>query len=211
MGVPRTIGTVSSVNQALTPVLTGAVIAAVSFTITNNIATIFLGAGNLPTTGYNGPNGYPPSNNSKFDIYGGINGQTSGGPAGGQQVTLWSFATATYFNGKTITVLDCDPTTGAFRFYFTHANVANTADTGNTAAIPVEAYRAVRLECAQNLGTDLVYVGDLNVSSSRYIAALSLAGQLAIEIAGDNIRADRLWIKGSNAAGTDSVVVSVIY
>lgn len=211
MGVPRTIGTISSVNQAITPVFTGPVTAAVSFTITNNIATIFLGVGNLPTTGYNGPNGYPPSNNSKFDIYGGVNGYSSGGPAGGQQVTLWSFATATYFNGKTITVLDNDPTTGAFRFYFTHANVANTADTGNTAPIPVQRYRAVRLECAQTLGTDLVYVGDLNVSSTRYIAALSLTGQFFVEVAGDNIAPDRIWIKGSNAAATDSVVASVIY
>lgn len=211
MGVPRTIGTISSVNGALTPVFTGPVTAAVSFTITNNIATIFLGAGNLPTVGYNGPNGYPPSNNSKFDIYGGINGQSSGGPAGGQQVTLWGFTTATYFNGKTVTVLDNDPTTGAFRFYFTHANVANTGDTGNTAPIPVQRYRAVRIECAQNLGTDLVYVGDLNVSATRYIAALSLAAQLSIEIAGENIPADRIWIKGSNGAGTDSVVASVIY
>lgn len=213
MGMPRTIGTVSSVNGALVPVFTGPVTAAVSFSITNNIATIVLGAGNLPTTGYNGPNGYPPSNNSKFDIYGGINGGTAknAGAAGGQQVTLWAFATATYFNGCTITVLDCDPVTGSFRFYFTHANVASTGDTGNTAPIPVQRYRAVRIECAQNLSTDLVYVGDLNLSTTRYVAALSLAGQLSVEITGDNIPADRIFIKGSNGAGTDSVVVSVIY
>lgn len=211
MGMPRTIGTVSSVNGALVPVFTGPVTAAVSFSITNGIATIVLGAGALPTVGYNGPNGYPPSNNSKFDIYGGINGQSSGGPAGGQQVTLWGFTTATYFNGTTVTVLDNDPVAGSFRFRFNHANVGSTNDAGNTAPIPVQRYRAVRIECAQNLGTDLVYVGDLNLSATRYVAALSLAGQLAIEITGDNIPADRIFIKGSNGAGTDSVVVSVIY
>lgn len=211
MGVPRTIGTVSSVNGEVVPVYTGPVVAAVSFTILNDIATIFLGSGNLPKVGYNGPNGYPPSNNSKFDIYGGVNGKSSGGPAGGQQVTLWGFTTATYFNGLTITVLDNDPTTDSFRFYFTNANVSNTADAGNTAAIPVQAYRVVRLEAAQTLSTDLVYVGDLNVSSTRYITVLSLAGTTAIEIAGDNIRADRIFIKGSNGSGTDSVVVSLIY
>lgn len=211
MGTPRTLARVTSVNSAITPIFTGAVTAAVSFSITNNIATIVLGAGNLPTTGYNGPNGYPPSNNSKFDIYGGVNGHSSGGPAGGQQVMLWGFATATYFNGKTVTVLDNDPTTGAFRFYFTHANVGSTADTGNTAPIPVQRYRAVRIECAQNLGTDLVYVGDLNVSSTQYVAALSLTGQLSVVISSDNIPADRIWIVGSNGSGSDSVQVSLIY
>jgi len=209
MGMPRTIGTVSSVNNALVPVFTGPVTAAVTFSITNNIATIVLGAGNLPTVGYNGPNGYPPSTNSKFDIYGA--GAGSAGAGFGQQVTLWNFGTATYFNGCTVTVLDNDPITGAFRFRFTHANVASTADTGNTAPIPVQRYRAVRIECAQNLGTDLVYVGDLNLSTTRYVAALSLAGQLSVEITGDNIPVDRIFIKGSNGAGTDSVVVSVIY
>lgn len=209
MGMPRTIGTVSSVNGALVPVFTGPVTAAVSFSITNNIATIVLGAGALPTVGYNGANGYPPSVQSKFDIYGGVNG--NGGSGFGQQVTLWGFTTATYFNGCTVTVLDNDPVTGSFRFKFTHANVASTNDAGNTAPIPVQRYRAVRIECAQTLGTDLVYVGDLNASSTRYVAALSLTGQLAIEITGDNIPADRIFIKGSNGAGTDSVVVSVIY
>lgn len=221
MGVPRTIGTVSSVNGALTPVLTGAVIAAVSFSITKGIATIKLGASALPKNGYNGPNGYPTSNGttgSKFDIYGGVSGRNNSGgsnqggnAAGGQQVTLWGFATATYFNGKTITVLDCDPSQDSFRFYFNHADVGSTADTGNTAAIPVQSYRVVRIICAASLGSDIVYVGDLNVSSTQYIAALSLTGQLSVDVTGDNIRADRIWIKGSNGAATDSVVVSVIY
>lgn len=211
MGMPRTLGTVSSVNQAVTPIFTGAVINAVSFSITNNIATIVLGAGNLPTNGYNGPNGPRTQNattGASFDIF----GSTTPGSAGqGQQVTLWGFTVATYFNAKTVTVLDSDPVSGSFRFAFTHANVASTNDAGKTAAAPVQHYRVVRIECAQNLGTDLVYVGDLNVSSTQYVAALSLTGQLSVEIAGDNIPADRIFIKGSNAAGTDSVVVSLIY
>lgn len=208
MGVPRTLGTVSSVNSQVVPVYTGKVTAAISFSILNNIATIVLGKANFPTNGYNGPNGYPGLSGTP-DIHGGI--AWPGDPAGGQQVTLWGFATATYFNAKTVTVLDCDPVAGSFRFRFTHANVASTADTGSTAIAPTEHFRVVRIECAQTLGTDLVYVGDLNVSTTQYVTALSLTGQLAIEIASDNIPADRIFILGSNGAGTDSVVVSVIY
>jgi hypothetical protein len=221
MGTPRTIGAVSSTNQAITPVLTGVIangpqagassLSAVSFSITNNIATIVVGAGNLPTTGYNGPNGFPIQNattGSKLDLYP-VGSLGSGGAPNGQQVTLWGFTTATYFNGKTVTVLDNDGSS-QFRFYFTHANVGSTGDAGKTAPIPVESYRAVRLEWSAT-GADTVYVGDLNVSSSRYIAALSSAGQLSVEISGDNIRADRIFIVGSNAAGTDTVQCSVIY
>jgi hypothetical protein len=212
MGIPRTIGAVAVGALPPTPVYTGPVIVAVSFSILKGIATIVLGAGNLPTTGYNGPNGFPVQNgttDSKFDIYGGINGSHGGGPAGGQQVTLWGFTTATYFNGRKITVLDCNPTDGSFRFYFAHADVASTADTGNTATSPFQHYRVVRLECSLNLGTDIIYVGDLNVSSTRYFAALSLAGQFSIEVASENIPADAIWITGTSAA--DSVQVSLIY
>jgi|SRR5579872_1124608 len=207
MGMPRTLGTVSSVDSQVVPVYTGKVTAAISFSILNNIATIVLGKANSPTNGYNGPNGYPGLSGTP-DIHGGT---THGDPDGGQQVTLWGFTTATYFNAKTVTVLDCDPVAGSFRFRFTHANVNSTADAGNTAIEPTEHFRAVRIECAQTLSTDLVYVGDLNVSSTQYITALSLTGQLAIEIASDNIPADRIFIMGSNGSGTDSVVVSAVY
>lgn len=206
----------TSVNLA-TP---GVVIAAVSFSITNNIATVVMGS--LPTTGYNGPNGYIPTptatpasttqlfnavTGQPFDIFGG----TAPGPVGkGQQVTLWGFTTATYFNGKRISVIDNNPATNSFRFYFTHANVASTADSsGRTAPSPAQHYRAIRLECGQSNGTDFVYVGDLNVSSTQYMAALSLAGQLSIEIASENIPPEGIFIDGT--AGTDTVQVSVIY
>jgi len=183
MGTPRTLGAVTIID-APTPALfaaagyTGTVIAAASFTIKNGIATIFLGS-TLPTDGYNGPNGYPTQNGTtgaKFDIYGGVSGQNNAGSpnnggnaAGGQQVCLWGFTFGTYFNGKTVTVLDCDPSTNSFRFYFNHANV----------------------------------------SASRYITALSLAGQVAVEISSDNLRADRVMLASTSIL--DTVQVSLIY
>src|ERR1700676_1749719 len=204
MGIPRTLGAVVVGALPPTPIYTGPVINAVSFSIKAGIATIVLGPGNLPSNGYNGPNGFPTQNKttgSSFDIYGGVSGQNNAGSpnnggnaAGGQQVTLWGFTTATYFNAKTITVLDCNPAAGSFRFYFANANVGSTNDAGKTAPIPTQRYRAVRIECSQTLGTDFIYVGDLNVSSTQYVAALSLAGQLAVEVAGDNIPADRIFI-----------------
>lgn len=206
MGVPRTIGAVAVTAGTPTPVFTGPVINAISFSIKNGIATVVLGPTNLPTNGYNGPNGFPEQNattGSKFDI------QAKWPAANGQQVTLWGFTTATYFNGVQISVLDCDPVAGAFRFYFAHADVGSTADAGKTAAAPVQRYRAVRLECSQTLGTDFIYVGDGKVSSTRYVAALSLAGQLSVEVAGENIPAERIFIDGT--ANGDSVQVSLIY
>lgn len=224
MGTPATKGAVTITSSPIPALLaaagyTGTVIAAVSFSITNGIATISLGANNLPTNGYNGPNGYPANNgttHARFDIYGGVSGQNNaggnnrgGGAAGGQQVVLWGFTTATYFNGKIVTVLDNHPLAGTFRFYFNHANVASTNDAGNTAPIPVEAYRAIRIECGQSNGTDFVYVGDLNVSSSRYIAALSLTGQVAVEISSDNLRADRIMLASTSTS--DTAQISVTY
>lgn len=210
MGIPRTLPVVTIANNP-TPAFSGTQISAVSFSINNGIATIVLGAGSLPTNGYNGPNGYPQQNGTtgaEFDIFGGTAGG-SGNAAGGQQVSLWGFTTATYFNGKTVTVLDNNPTLGSFRFYFNHANVASTNDAGITAASPFEHYRAVRIECDQSLGTDIIYVGDLNVSSTRYMAALSLTGQLSIEVASENIPADRIWL--ASTANTDKCHITTIY
>jgi len=217
MGVPRTLGATTVAPGTPTPAVlaaagyTPAPIAAASFSILNGIATIVLGT-TLPKNGYNGPNGYPPS----ADIHGGINSQfgpggagQGAGPAGGQQVTLWGFATGTYFNGKKVTVIDNNPANNSFRFYFAHANVGSVSDTGLTATSPFQHYRAVRLECSQSNGADFVYVGDLNVSSSRYVAALSLTGQLSIEIASENIPPEGIFIDGTS--GSDSVQVSLIY
>ena len=204
MGIPRTLGTVTVNPGYPTPVYTGTVTAAVSFYITNGIATINLGATNLPTTGYNPGRGGPA---------GTIGGMGIAGGAPGSQVTLWGFTTATYFNGVTVQVIENNSLTGSFSFAFNHANVGSkgspTADAGNTAPTPWQHYRAVRLECSQNLGTDLIYVGDKNVSSTKYFACLSLAGQLAIEIVSENIPADRIFIDGT--ANTDTAQISLIY
>lgn len=223
MGLPKTLGATTVVpGQPIPAVLAAAdspfvVIPAISFSITNGIATILLNVAAapgavFPQNGYNGPNGFPPS----ADIHGGINSQfgpggagQGAGPAGGQQVTLWGFTTATYFNGKKITVLDCNPAAGTFRFYFAHANVTSTADAGKTATSPFQHYRAVRLEIGQaNGSTDLVYVGDLNVSSTRYVTALGAANP-SIEIASENIPPEGIFIDGTS--GSDTVQVSLIY
>lgn len=238
MGQIRTLGSVSAVSSANqpTPVVLaaayytntalatpGVVISSSTFSISKNIATIFLST-TLPTNGYNGANGFIPvptaspasttqefnaRGGQPFDIHGGVAPGISGG---GQQVTLWGFTTATYFNGKRISVIDNNPALNSFRFYFTHADVSATGDTGNTAPSPAQRYRAIRLECNQSLGTDIIYVGDLNVSSTQYMAALSLAGQLSIEIAGENIPPEGVFI-ATNGASTanDAVMVTCIY
>ena len=227
MGLLRTLPVLAAPSTAnwRTPVYVGPsanTVLAVSFSITKNIATVVLGAGNLPTTGYNGPNGFIPlptaspatktqSQNAQagqpFDIHGGV----APGPSGmGQKVLLWGFTTATYFNGKVVTVIDNNPATGAFRFYFTNADVASTNDAGNTAPSPVERFRSVRIECDLGNSTNIVYVGDLNVTATQYAAALTLAGQIAWSISGDNIDASQIEIFGSSATN-DSVHVSLIY
>ena len=209
MSALRTISSVSATAGTPTPVYTGTPVSAVSFSITNNIASIVLGAGNLPTNGYNGPNGFPVKNavGAKQDIFGGVAGPGAQ-PGYGQQVTLWGFTTATYFNGLTVTVLDNDPSTGTFRFAFTHANVASTADAGKTAPSPVERFRAVRIEIDQAATTNGLFVGDLNVSSTRYMAHLLLTGQIAVEISGDNIDASRIFVDTS-VTGTKAQITLV--
>jgi hypothetical protein len=224
MGVPRTLPILAAPSTTAwrTPVYVGPAantVAAVSFSITNNIATIILGAGNLPTKGYNGPNGYiapptavPASATQQFNIapVPPVNIQGNFPAPNGQKVILWGFTTATYFNGKTVTVLDNNPATGAFRFYFTNANVASTSDAGNTAPSPTERFRAVRIECDGANSTNIVYVGDLNVTATQYTAALTLAAQMAFEVAGENIDASQIQIFGSSASNCQ-VHVSLIY
>lgn len=216
MGLPRTLGATTVVSGKPVPVVlaaadyTPAPIAAASFSIKNGIATIVLGS-TLPTNGYNGPNGYPPS----ADIHGGINSQfgpggagQGAGPAGGQQVTLWGFTTATYFNGKKVSVIDNNPANNSFRFYFSNADVASTNDAGNTAPSPFQHYRVVRVEVSSLTASGSIFVGDLNVSSSRYLTALTADGQ-NIQIASENIPPEGIFIDGTNSG--DKVQVSLIY
>jgi hypothetical protein len=236
MGAVRTLGLVTAIKGTPTPVVLaaayytsanlatpGVVLPVASFSILKGIATVFLST-TLPVIGYNGENGFIPVqtaspasatqefnalNGQPFNIYGGI---APGIPGRGEQVTLWAFGTATYFNGKRITVIDNNPATNSFRFYFQHADVANTADaTGRTAPSPAQHYRVIRIECAQTLGTDVLYIGDLNVSATQYMAALSLTGQFSIEVAGENIPPEGLFIDTSGTAGTTQAMISVIY
>jgi hypothetical protein len=218
MGVPRTLPAVT-VPSASSPVpaVSGTPLTPASVTFKSGICTITMGtsANAMPTNGYNGPNGFPSSNavGAQFDIHGSDAG--SGGPAGGQQVTLWNFSTtyAAQLNGKVVSVI-ANPSTNSFSFYFAFTGTtgfteANT--TGQTAACPFEHYRTVRIEVDQANGTDIVYVGDLNVSSSQYVAALSLQGQLAAEISSENVPGDRIWMVATNSSATDKVHTSLIY
>ena len=219
MGAIRTLGLATAVAGQPTPVVLaaayytssnlvtpGVVIQASSYVIKNGVATVVL-ASTLPTNGYNGPNGYPVQNKttgSKLDIQGVYPSPN------GQQVTLWGFTNATVFNGKRVSVIANNPKTNSFSFYIDSGDDSNT-DTGNTAPSPFQHYRVIRLECSQSLGSDLIYVGDLNVSSSQYMACLSLTGQLAIEIASENIPPEGIFIDTNGSSETDQVMVTVVY
>ena len=194
MAGTRVLTAVSLTAGTPTPIYTGAVTAAASFSITNNVATIVLGS-TLPAAGYNPGNVF--------------NGLASSYP-GGDQVTLWGFTTATYFNGTVVSVISNNPALNSFSFAFTHANVGSTADTGNTAIAPREGgYRSVRLEVDSAAGAATIFVGDLNVSSTRYVANLKLTGQIAVTIASGTIPAERIMCDTTNT-GT-KVQVSLMY
>jgi hypothetical protein len=196
----------------------GVVIPSVSWQIVKNIATIWLTAATLPQIGYNGPNGYIPvpvwTAASKTQSFNSLTGQPFNiqgkfPAANGQKVVLWGFPTAPW-NGAVVSVIDNNPADGSFRFYYEASN-ASATEVGNTAPCPFQHYRAIRLECAQDLSTDLIYVGDANVSATQYMACLSLAGQLSIEIASENIPSESLCIDTNGTASTDHVMVTVLY
>jgi hypothetical protein len=168
MSIMRVLPRVSATAGTPTPIYTGTVLAAVGFQITNGIATITCGS--LPANGYNL----------------------------GQEVTLWGFTTATYFNGLTVTVTANNPALFQFSFNTTHANVSYTGDAGNTAMMPMTKYMKVRLEIDQAASTYKIYVGDKSVSSTQYTACLQLSSQNWVEIDDDNIDASRIFIDTSN-------------
>lgn len=225
MGVPRTLGSTSAVPGTPVPALlaaagySGVVLSTATFSIaTGGLATLVLSSASeagskFPTNGFNGPNGYPSQNGttgSEFNIQG------KWPAANGQQITMWGFTgSATVVNGKTVSVVQNNPQAnggaGSVSFYFGTTYLAATSQSaGLVAPSPFQHYRAIRLECSQSMGSsDFIYVGDLNVSSTRYVAALSLAGQLSVEVAGENIPADRVFLDGTSSA--DSVQVSLIY
>ena len=174
----RVIGAVTATAGTPTPIYTGTVTPAVSFAITGGIATIVLNAATFPATGYSGGSQNP----------------VNWPGAGGQQVILWGFSTATYFNGKIVTVIDNNPSLVSFRFYFANADVVSTADAGNTAPAPISNYRGVHLELVPLSGTSQVYVGDANVSSTNYYRALGNGGNTFIDIQQHMIPAERIFI-----------------
>lgn len=192
MAGTRVIAPVVLTAGSRTPIYTGAVTAAISFSITNNIATIVMAS--LPGKGYN-----PPAYNSP----------TGGPPAGGDQVTLWGFTTATYFNGVQATVISNNPAANSFSFNFTHANVGSTADAGNTAIAPAEQYRSVRIEVDKGAAAANVYVGDLSVSATQYAENLKLAGQIAVTLSSGTIPAERIFCDTDTS--TTKVQVSLQY
>lgn len=192
MAGTRVIAPVTLTAGSRTPIYTGAVTVAVSFSITKGVATIVMAS--LPANGYN-----PPAYNSP----------NGGPPAGGQKVTLWGWATATYFNGLTVDVIANNPAAGSFSFNTTHADVGSTADTGNTAIAPAEQYRSVRIEVDSAAAAANIYIGDLSVSSSQYAEKLSLTGQIAVTIASGSIPADRIFVDTDTTG--KKVQVSLMY
>lgn len=180
MAGTRVIPAVTLTAGTPTPIYTGTVITAASFSILNGVATIVLGSA-LPDNGYN-PGTYPSA------------GAQGGAMSGGQQVTLWGFTTATYFNGKQVSVIANNPAANSFSFNTTHADVTSTSDAGKTAAQPAQQYRSVRIEVDQAAGAAKIYVGDLNVSSTRYAECLTLTGQIAVTLQSGTIPADRIML-----------------
>lgn len=199
MGMLRTLGQQATTTGTVQPAIASAltVIAASTFSITNNIALITL-ASAMPETGYNA--GDPVQPGWPFAL--------------GQQVVLWGFTTATYFNGLVVTVTTANPALNQFTFNFTHANVSSTSDAGSTAAVPLETYRAIRIEIDQASGTNGVYIGDLNLSTTRYYAYILLPtssipwSQVAVEIGREKIPAERVMITGTTGAKCQ---VSLLY
>jgi hypothetical protein len=187
MSILHTLVAVSATAGTPTPIHTGTVIVASSFSISKGIATIVLNAASLPSVGYNR----------------------------GQQVTLWGFTTATYFNGDTVTVIANDFAQVSFSFATTYADVNSTSDAGNTAAVPLDKQRAVRIEADQNNSTHKIYVGDgyvtapgvSPVTAGRYTACLALAGQISVELVGDNIDASRIFIDTDSTGATVQVTL----
>jgi hypothetical protein len=171
MAIIRTLPAVQATAGTPTPVYTGTVTAAVSFSISGGLATIVLSAGSPPVA--------PPF----YNQWG--------------QATLWGFTTATYFNGETVTIVSSNPAALSFSFHTTHADVASTNDAGSTAPAPTNTYRGVRIEADQGNSTHKIYVGDQSVTSSQYVACLTLTGQLFVEFhpfASQNIAANRIFI-----------------
>ncbi len=183
MGLLRPVGSVAATAGTPTPVYIGPsanLLTATSFSILKGIATIVVA------------NKYDSNPWTPYSV--------------GSLVGLYGYTTATYFNGVPVRVLDA--TAAKFRFYFNHADVANTSDAGFCFIMP-PSYRTVRLEIQANAGAGIIYVGDGMVSATNYITALSLTGRPWFELDGDAIPAGRVHIDTDTS--TTAVQTSVTY
>ena len=70
----------------------------------------------------------------------------------GDQVTMYGFSTATYFNGVTVQVQSANA--AQFTFPTTHSNVGSTSDAGKVFPNPPERFRAIRIEIDQSASTN---------------------------------------------------------
>lgn len=209
MSLILTQGAVTAQSSYIVPV----VMAAAGYKGTNFAVTAYSfanGIGTLTISGTFPQNGFQPGSN---------NLQGSPTRQGGQQVVLWGFADSVHseaLNGKTVTVIANNPALGIFSFYFAGQDGYSGSESAALAAPRslnpgLNGVRAVRIECGQGLSTDILYVGDLNLSSTQYLAALSLAGQLVVEIAGENIPADQIFILSSASNAGDTAQCTLLY
>ena len=206
MGLVLTQGAVTAQSSYIVPV----VMAAAGYKGTNYSVTAYSLVKGIMTLTISGTwptgNGFEPGNNA-----------IQGSPTrqGGQKVVLWGFANANYLNGVTVTVIANNPTLKQFSFYFNHADDSNTESTAkrrHRLLNPgLNGVRAVRIECGQGLSTDLLYVGDFKLTTTQYMACLSLAGQLVVEVVGENIPADQIFILSSASNSGDTAQITLIY
>lgn len=65
---------------------------------------------------------------------------------------------------------------------------------------PQDLYHTVRVEIDQSAGANKIYVGDLNVSATRYIACLTLTGQMSVTLQGYNLDPAVIFLDASASA-----------
>jgi hypothetical protein len=113
----------------------------------------------------------------------------------GQQVGFWGVATATFLNNVRVVVQSVTST--QFTAVFVRANYNSASDSGTAFTSPIERFRIVRIEVDQSAGAGKIFVGDLNVSSTQYVACLTLTGQIAFEFTGEDIDPSTMFVDTS--------------
>lgn len=125
----------------------------------------------------------------------------------GQQIGFFGVGTNTFLNGAIVTVTRVVSAT-SFEAIYGHANVALAGDTGTAFAQLSQRYRVVRFEIDQSAAGAKIFIGDFNVSSTQYVACISLSGQLAYEFSGEAIDPSRIFLDTS-ASGTKAQLSTV--